>query len=52
MKPSEALAAHRNEVQQAVLRFRAINPRVFGSALHGLDQEGSGNFQSSCRLDG
>lgn len=41
MKPSEALAAHREEVQQAVLRFRAINPRVFGSALHGSDKEGS-----------
>ncbi len=41
MKPSEALAAKREEVRKAVLNFRVINPRVFGSALHGLDHEGS-----------
>ncbi|ARN81951.1 nucleotidyltransferase family protein [Methylocystis bryophila] len=41
MKPSEALAAHREAVCAAVSRFRATNPRVFGSVLHRDDQEGS-----------
>ena len=41
MKPSDALAAHRHAVRSLVLRSRAANPRVFGSVLHGLDQEGS-----------
>jgi len=26
---------------EAVARFRSANPRVFGSALHGADEEGS-----------
>jgi predicted nucleotidyltransferase len=37
MRPSEALAAHRDEIREIVLMHRAINARVFGSALHGLD---------------
>jgi len=37
MKPSEALALHRNEIRMAMDRFRASNPRVFGSVLHGTD---------------
>ena len=37
MKPSEALALHRNEIRMAMGRFRASNPRVFGSVLHGTD---------------
>ncbi len=41
MKPSIALACHREAVQQAVLRFRTVNPRVFGSVLHGVDKDGS-----------
>jgi predicted nucleotidyltransferase len=28
-------------VREAVGRFRAANPRVFGSVLYGTDQEGS-----------
>jgi predicted nucleotidyltransferase len=28
-------------VREATGRFRAANPRVFGSALHGTDQDGS-----------
>jgi predicted nucleotidyltransferase len=40
MKPSSALNAHRAAVRDAVRRYRT-NPRVFGSVLHGLDQEGS-----------
>ena len=41
MKPSAALDRHRAAVRAAVSRFRTANPRVFGSALHGTDREGS-----------
>jgi len=41
MKPSSALNAHRAAVRDAVQRYRTANPRVFGSVLRGLDQEGS-----------
>jgi predicted nucleotidyltransferase len=41
VKPSVALNLHRDAVREAVARFRSTNPRVFGSALHGADEEGS-----------
>jgi len=41
MKPSEALLQHREEVRRIVLENRSCNPRIFGSALHGDDSEGS-----------
>jgi len=41
MRPSDALNAQRNEVRLAATRYRTKNPRVFGSVLHGTDQEGS-----------
>lgn len=41
MKPSEALAQNRSMIQHVVERHHARNPRVFGSALHGRDTEGS-----------
>jgi uncharacterized protein len=41
LKPSVALNLHRDAVRQAPRRFRSANPRVFGSALHGADEEGS-----------
>ena len=41
MKPSMALEAHRTTIRSVVLRHRACNARVFGSLLHGKDQEGS-----------
>ena len=41
MKPSFALEKNREAVRAAVSRFRAANPRVFGSALRGDDREGS-----------
>lgn len=41
MKPSEALAAHRQEIREIVLAHRAINARVFGSVVHGLDTDES-----------
>jgi len=41
MKPSVALDLKRNAVREAATRFRTTNPRVFGSVLHGTDQDGS-----------
>ena len=41
MRPSVALAAKRAAVREAAGRFRAANPRVFGSVVHGTDSEGS-----------
>jgi hypothetical protein len=41
MKPSTALNLKRDAVREVTSRFRAANPRVFGSALHGIDEEGS-----------
>jgi len=41
MKPSSALAAHREEIRRLVEAHRARNARVFGSVLHGEDTDGS-----------
>ncbi len=41
MKPSEALEIHRETVRELVTHFPVTNPRIFGSVLHGTDQEGS-----------
>ena len=41
MRPSEALAAHRDELRQLIGRYSVENPRVFGSVLTGLDDEES-----------
>jgi predicted nucleotidyltransferase len=41
MKPSVALELKRSAVREAKGRYRATNPRVFGSVLHGLDHDGS-----------
>jgi len=41
MRPSVVLDMKRNAVRETVRRFRAANPRVFGSVLHGTDHEGS-----------
>ncbi|MDR1163813.1 MAG: nucleotidyltransferase family protein [Candidatus Accumulibacter sp.] len=41
MRPSVALDLKRSAVREVVSRFRTANPRVFGSVLHGTDQEGS-----------
>ena len=41
MRPSIALNMKKDLVRETVCRFRAANPRVFGSVLHGTDQEGS-----------
>ncbi len=41
MKPSLALEAHREEIRRIVEMNRGLNPRVFGSVLHGADTEES-----------
>ncbi len=41
MRPSVALDLNRNAVREAASRFRTANPRIFGSVLHGTDQDGS-----------
>ena len=41
MRPSKALIQHRDAVCEAAARYGVTNPRVFGSALHGHDVEGS-----------
>ena len=41
MKPSVALELKRAAVREAASRFHTVNPRIFGSVLHGVDQEGS-----------
>ncbi len=41
MRPSEALARHRDEIRRIVSENRSSNPRVFGSVLRGEDRDGS-----------
>jgi predicted nucleotidyltransferase len=37
MKPSDSLDRHRDAVRRIVTLHHAVNPRVFGSVLRGLD---------------
>ena len=41
MRPSEALAAKRDEVRAIIARYPVANPRIFGSVARGEDREGS-----------
>lgn len=41
MRPSEALARHREEVLEIIERYPVTNPRLFGSVARGEDVEGS-----------
>lgn len=41
MRPSEALARHRDEVLAILARYPVANPRIFGSVARGEDVEGS-----------
>lgn len=41
MRPSEALAKHRDEILAVLARFPVSNPRIFGSVARGEDAEGS-----------
>lgn len=41
MKPSVALACHRETIRRVVAAHRARNPRVLGSVIRGEDTDGS-----------
>jgi len=41
MKPSEVLDQNRELIRAVASRYRVANPRVFGSALHQNDRDGS-----------
>lgn len=41
MRPSDALALHRDDIRYIVEKYHARNARVFGSVLHGDDIDGS-----------
>lgn len=41
MKPSVALAAHREDIRRVVASHRACNARVFGSVIRGVDTDNS-----------
>jgi hypothetical protein len=41
MRPSEILPQHRETIRQLVFKAGMTNPRIFGSVLHGDDEEGS-----------
>ncbi|OWT55232.1 nucleotidyltransferase family protein [Candidimonas nitroreducens] len=41
MRPSVALDMKRIAIREATGRFRAANPRVFGSVVRGTDRDGS-----------
>ncbi|MDP3833683.1 MAG: nucleotidyltransferase domain-containing protein [Hydrogenophaga sp.] len=41
MRPSIAIAQHRDAVHRAAGRYRVANPRVFGSAMRGDDTDSS-----------
>ena len=41
MKPSTAIDLKRSAVREVMVRFRAANPRIFGSVLRGADRDGS-----------
>lgn len=41
MKPSDALRDREDTIREEVARFKVLNPRVFGSVLHGTDKDGS-----------
>jgi len=41
MRPSEALAAHLDEVREILARYPVANARVFGSVARGEDDETS-----------
>ena len=40
MKPSLRLQQHRIQIRNVAKRFAVANPRVFGSVVHGLDNDG------------
>lgn len=41
MRPSVVLDLKRGAVRETVSRFPTVNPRIFGSVLHGTDRDDS-----------
>ena len=41
MRPSLAFETHRRATREIVKKYPTVNPRVFGSVLHGTDHEES-----------
>lgn len=41
MRPSQLIPAHRDAIRRMVLANGMANPRLFGSAVHGDDADGS-----------
>jgi uncharacterized protein len=41
MRPSEALAKHREQVREIIARYPVTNPRIFGSTARGENTEDS-----------
>ena len=41
MRPSLAFETHRRAIREIVKKYPTVNPRVFGSVLHGSDHEES-----------
>lgn len=41
MRPSEALATHRDELRELVSRYDVARPHIFGSVARGTDDEES-----------
>jgi predicted nucleotidyltransferase len=41
LKPSIALQRNREAIRQIVARYHAMNARVFGSVVKGMDRDGS-----------
>ena len=41
MRPSLAFETHRRAIPEIVKKYPTVNPRVFGSVLHGTDHEES-----------
>lgn len=41
VKPSTVFQAKRDAIRETASRFAVLNPRIFGSILHGKDTEGS-----------
>ena len=41
MRPSLACETHRRAIREIVKKYPTVNPRVFGSVLHGTDHEES-----------
>lgn len=41
MKPSDIINDKRQTIREIVAQFRVANPRIFGSVVHGTDNEDS-----------